>query len=84
MVFAIRPRIQGDLTQMKKFMNIMLAMALTTGLATVTLVAQDTTKKEEKKKGGKKGGKTDGDTTKKGGGKKGGGKKGKTEDTGKK
>jgi hypothetical protein len=61
---------------MKKFMNIMLALALTAGVATVTL-AQDAPKKEEtkKKKGGKKGGKDgDGkDTPKKG-------KKGKTTD----
>ena len=49
---------EGDLTQMKKFINIMLALALTIGVASIT-VAQDTskttttTKKTSKK--GKKG-----------------------------
>jgi len=67
---------EGDLTQMKKFINIMLALALTIGVATIT-VAQDTTsttKKSTKKSKTKKS--TDStDTTKapKGkGGKKGG------------
>jgi uncharacterized protein YxeA len=65
MVFAIRPRNQGDLTQMKKFMNIMLALALTIGVAGIT-VAQDkgdTTKKSTKKGKAKKGTDTK-DTTK--------------------
>ena len=50
---------EGDLTQMKKFINIMLALALTIGVATIT-VAQDTSKtttttKKTTKKSGKKG-----------------------------
>jgi hypothetical protein len=70
---------EGDLTQMKKFMNIMLALALTIGVAGIT-VAQDAPKKEDtkKKKGGKKKGdaktgdaKDGKDTAKKGKGKKG-------------
>ena len=56
---------EGDLTQMKKFINIMLALALTIGVAGIT-VAQDkgdTTKKSAKKGKAKKG--TDStDTTK--------------------
>ena len=50
---------EGDLTQMKKFINIMLALALTVGVATIT-VAQDTatskttTSKKTSKKAGKK------------------------------
>ena len=66
MVFAIRPRNQGDLTQMKKFMNIMLALALTVGVASIT-VAQDkgdTTKTATKKKGKAKKGTDTKDTTK--------------------
>ena len=63
---------------MKKFMSIMLALALTAGVATVTL-AQDAPKKEDtkKKKGGKKKGdakadaKDGKDTAKKGKAKKG-------------
>jgi hypothetical protein len=47
---------EGDLTQMKKFINIMLALALTIGVASIT-VAQDsttTTKKSAKKSKTKK------------------------------
>lgn len=48
---------EGDLTQMKKFINIMLALALTIGVAGIT-VAQDTstatTKKTAKKAKAKK------------------------------
>ena len=57
-VFAVRPRLQGDLTQMKKFTSIMLALALTVGVASITAVAQDApkddTKKSTKKGKGKK------------------------------
>jgi len=61
---------------MKKFMSIMLALALTTGVATITLAQdkQDDTKKSTKKgKGGKKGKdtKTGDDTKAPKGGKKG-------------
>jgi len=77
MALAVR-HTQGDLTQMKKIMSIMLALALTIGVAGVTL-AQDAPKKEDtkKKKGGKKKGdakadaKDSKDTGKKGKGKKG-------------
>ena len=63
---------------MKKFMSIMLALALTAGVATVTL-AQDAPKKEEKKKKGKKGkdATKDGDAKDKTGKSKSTGKKGK-------
>ena len=44
---------EGDLTQMKKFINIMLALALTIGVATIT-VAQDTSKTTTTKKTSKK------------------------------
>lgn len=76
---AVRQRNQGDLTQMKKFMSIMLALALTAGVATVTL-AQDAPKKEDaKKKKGKKGkdATKDGDAKDKTGKSKSTGKKGK-------
>ena len=82
---AVRQRNQGDLTQMKKFMSIMLAMALTAGLATVTFAQGDKDAKTTttKKKGGKKkgDGKTDGKDAKDSGKK--GGKKGKDADKGK-
>jgi hypothetical protein len=57
MALAVR-HTQGDFTQMKKLMSIMLALALTIGVAGVTL-AQDAPKKEDTKK--KKGGKKKGD-----------------------
>jgi uncharacterized protein YxeA len=77
MVSAIRPREKEISPKMKKFMSIMLALALTIGVAGIT-VAQDTPpKKSSKIKGTKK--KTDtskaaSTTTTKG--KKGTGKKG--------
>jgi hypothetical protein len=56
---------------MKKFMTIMLALALTTGVATITLAQdkQDDTKKSAKKGKGKKNkdGKTDDSKAPKGG-----------------
>jgi hypothetical protein len=83
MALAVRQRNQGDLTQMKKFMSIMLALALTAGLATVTLAqdGKDAKSTASKKKGGKKGGGKDADTKDKGAKK--GGKKGKDTDKGK-
>ncbi len=69
---------------MKKFVNIMLAIALTAGLATVTVAQdppKDTTKKTTKKGGKKKGdAKSDAKTDGKDTGKKGKGKKGKDAD----
>ena len=65
---------------MKKLMSIMLAMALTVGLATVTLAQDDKDKKSAtKKKGGKKGkdATKDGDAKDKTGKSKSTGKKGK-------
>lgn len=81
MASAIRQR--RSQTTMKKLMSIMLALALTTGVATITL-AQDTkedTKKSGKKGKGKKGGDAKDSKDSKDTGKKGKGKKGKDADT---
>ena len=60
--------------QMKKFMSIMLALALAIGTASITLAqdkGKDDTKKADKKKGGKKKGDGKDGDAKKGGDKKG-------------
>jgi len=85
MALAVRQRNKEISPKMKKLMSIMLAMALTIGLATVTLAQDDKDKKSAtKKKGGKKGG-DKGDKGGDKGGKSGksgkGGKKGKDGDT---
>jgi hypothetical protein len=55
MVIGRSAKKKGDLTQMKKIMSTMLALALVVGTATVTFAqADDKDKKTTTKKGGKK------------------------------